>query len=523
MVFIKVPHASMEQIISGLITLSKILAHPIFPTKHRHKFNSNGQQVTFLVFLHVVCGIFVIVGINAAGQTRHEAANLTTWIVVMTSVAVGLVSLFVLLALGCKKQLTTRQNIKNERSDPSLNLKIIFLWIFGIAVIGHVTLNFAIYIECIDSYSLDSMRAIFSVISNIILFLFIIIQLSFITYYKNSMIIQSMIVSLASAFILVANFVMWYNTMVSNIHVFEMMGNTTITRYSNESYCFRTSNIQLRLVRTLSPYLLPLRMEFCILSSSFIVCHWRCPVDDPRVKDTNQTYEDLSQSDGRRESGVKRHIHGLHIFALVFGISINLPTFTSIVLLSFAYNWKNNGAFLTLHIGKSLTAFSTITTVYVCGHHLNKYFSNSWRQTRLTANEYILVLTSSGKVAYYMLSVLAAIEYPTPMKMFICSRLISIVEIFLQTSFLIKVRRFHTNGKNSIAISAGGIILTLTNLISWFINSYNQNKFMNNLETIALGQESWLYVNSTLVPLLVFYRFFSGMDAYSFYHKFKPH
>jgi hypothetical protein len=504
------------------MALGRVIAYPIFPVKHEQKFSCNGQKVTLLVFLHVISGLVVIIGMTAAGQSRHEAAKLKTWIAVMTSVAVGLMSLIVLLVLGCKTKLTTSGNTKSESSDPSLNLRMIFLWVFGLTVIGHVALNFAIYIECIDSYSLDSIESIFSVISNINLVMFIIIQLGFITYYKNTMIVQSATVNFTTTFILVANFVMWLNTMVSNIHVFELMRNTTVPRYSNESYCFRTSNIQLKLVRKLLPFLLPPRMEFCILSSSFIVYHWRCPVNDSRNKDNNHGYEDLSQSGVCQESSSRRHIDGRHICALFFGIFINLPSVLSNLLLSFSYNWKSDSTFFALHLGKGLSALGTIVIVYFCSYHLKKHFSNSLRQARLTVDEYILILTSSGKVAYYMLGVLAAIQYPTPMTIFVCSRLFCIVEIFLQTLFLIKVRRFRSNDRYSILISSGGIILTVTNLISWFMNSYMQHTFMNTLETFVVGQESWLYLNNALFPLLTFYRFFSGMGAYSFYHKFKP-
>jgi hypothetical protein len=244
--------------------ICRILVLPIFPKARQSNFNNSVQKVTFLLFVHVTSGLVVIIGIYAAGQSSSENANIRNWVIVMVTVTIGLLSLVILLIADCRNALPTLRKLETKISDPSLNLRIGFLWLFGLVVMVHVSLNFAIYVDCIKSYSLRSVHVIISMMSNTILLLYIIIQMGFISYYQNRSFSRDHLVNFACIFILTANFAIWYNGVVSNIYVFGMIGNNTVPRYSNESYCFRTSEIQQNLVTKVTPYLFPFRMEFCI-------------------------------------------------------------------------------------------------------------------------------------------------------------------------------------------------------------------------------------------------------------------
>ncbi|XP_061176979.1 uncharacterized protein LOC133185692 [Saccostrea echinata] len=218
-----------------------------------------------------------------------------------------------------------------------------------------------------------------------------------------------------------------------------------------------------------------------------------------------------------------RHIIGQHIFAAVFGILMNLPFFFTTILLIFAFDWENDDAILALQIGEGLSALCIILPVYVCSYHLKKYFSNSWRPAKLTTNEYILILSSSGAMAYYMFGTVTAFTgHFSYLQTFLCTRIILMLEIFLQTHFLIKIRRYHPKGQSSVFISSGGIILMMTNLNHWILSSYSKQNCKRNLETKLVGCESWLYIVNILVPLMLFYRFFSGISGYAIYYTFKP-
>ncbi|XP_062609913.1 uncharacterized protein LOC134271719 [Saccostrea cucullata] len=441
----------------------------------------------------------------------------------MTLVTIGLSSFVTLIIAAFRSKLTTDGNNLTNTADPSLNLRIVFLWIFGLAVIVHISINTAIYVECIPFISTKSVEATFSLLSSIILILFLLIQLSFISYYRGIRFIQTTIVNFSCIFILVANFVIWFNTFISDINVFHH-GNDTVPRYSNASYCFRTSKIQKGLAKHVTSFLIPKRMEFCILASSFIFWFLRWSSDETNEKlnyYTNKHFRGGSTS--VTEEG--RHIIGQHIFAGAFGIFMNVPFFLTTVLLIFALNWESEDAILALQIGEVLSSLCIILPIYVSSYHLKKYFCDSRRPEKLTANEYLLILSSSGTMAYYMFGTVTAFTLPgnfTHLKTFLCTRIILMLETFLQTHFLIQIRRFRPKGQSSLFISSGGVNLMMTNMNHWILNSTNKPSCHRNLETKLVDCQSWLYIINILIPLMLFYRFFSGISGYAIYYKFKP-
>ena len=101
--------------------------------------------------------------------------------------------------------------------------------------------------------------------------IFLLIQTGFISYYRNATFVKNNVVNIASIVILTANFVVWFNNMVSSINVFDMYANTSIPKYSNESYFFRISFIQTELNSKVRPFLLPPRLDFYILASILII------------------------------------------------------------------------------------------------------------------------------------------------------------------------------------------------------------------------------------------------------------
>jgi hypothetical protein len=153
---------------------------------------------------------------------------------------------------------------------------------------------------------------------------------------------------------------------------------------------------------------------------------------------------------------------------------------------------------------------------------LKRNFGNFLQQHRLTTDDYILILSSCGMVAYFSLGVLTAFTFPNTMTIYFCCRVLCLLDVYLQTYFFIKVRRYHPNRNRSVLISSCAIILMLTNLLYWLQNSFKKNVSIESLEMVLVGREKGRVMESIFVPLVTFYRFFSGMNAYALYHKFKP-
>ena len=497
----------------GALRLIRILALPIFPASVDSDFNGCGHKVTFLVFMHMVASLFVVIGVYAAEQAQSEDSDIKNWVIVIVLIIVGFISLVVLMVRGCQSKLRTQEMIR--LSDPSLNLRVLFLWIFGLVVIVHVLINLAIYIECMTSYSVRNVQGMLSIFSSITLMLFLLIQTSFITYYRNSTFVQDFIVSTATIIILVANFAVWFNSLVSSINVFDMYANITIPGYNNESYCFRTSSIQRGLGMKLTPYLLPPRLEFCILASSFIVSFWRWPIERQDVNIENSL-------NSAYDYHVTRYITiGPHVFATMLGLLINTPIFITELLIAFVFNWKHKDAVFVLDLGQCISSICSVIAIYVSSYHLVRQFGNYWRPARLTTNEYILIIGSSGMMAYYMFGFLAALTEPVHYMFLFCC-IISLFETFLQTYFLIKLRRYSAEGQSSVVISSLGILIMIKNLMFWFLSSYNPYAHVSIWENVLIDHENWRYINKILGPVITFYRFFSGVISYTVYHKFRP-
>ena len=521
LVFLILSNSEMATVRSEVSKFLRILAHPIFPASANPELNTSGQKVTFLLFVQVVSALFVFIGVFAAEQAVSNKAKLGNWIIVMLSVTIGVIALFVLIVRGCQNKLRVHRRTLTRMSDPSLNLRILFLWIFGLAVIIQVIINFAIYIQCITSFRLQDMtQVVFTLMSNVTMLIFLLIQTSFISYYRNATFVKNNVVNIASIVILSTNFAIWFNTLVSSINVFDMYVNTTIPRYSNESYCFRTSSIQTELGSKVRPFLLPPRLEFCILASSFIISFWRLPIE-PVIEypDNSINREDYCQT----TSTHRRHqLVGAHIFATVFAIFLNTPIFLTMLLLDFAFNWKQDDVFFALDLGESISSLFNVIAIYVCSYHLVSRFENSWRPARLNTNEYILILSSSGVMGYFMFGLLTALSSPIPVNMFLITRISSLLETFLQTYFLLKIKRCITEGRTSVLISSTGILMMVKNLMFWFLNSYSSSHHSTKLDLVLVDSKSWVYIRNIFGPLMTFYRFFSGMMSYSVYYKFRP-
>ena len=190
-------------------------------------------------------------------------------------------------------------------------------------------------------------------------------------------------------------------------------------------------------------------------------------------------------------------------------------------MLAFVFNWKQEDVYFVMHLGQCVSSVCNIIAIYICSYHLVRRFDNCWRPARLTTNEHILIMSSSAMVAYFVVGVLTALHSPFPVYMFLISRIIALLETFLQTLFLLKLKRYKTEGKTSLLISSTGIFLMIKNLIFWFVYSYNAYHHLTTLDLVLVDTAGWSYMKQVLGPVKTFYRFFSGMISYSVYHKFK--
>jgi hypothetical protein len=284
-------------------------------------------------------------------------------------------------------------------------------------------------------------------------------------------------------------------------------------KHNRTRSCFRTSEIERKLGSQISPILLPPQLEFCILASTLIMSLWKKSTKPQTLRNAFL----LDTSDGHQPPPIPKNesIAFSHIMALMFGIVINTPILVSTVVLNYVYNWENKSAILALDISESLSAFSTCILVVFCSRCLNR--NSVYTKRPLTTREKILMFSSTGIMAYFTLGLSAGLSGYTISKSTIASRIFGMLETFFQTLFLIRSGRYQTQRRGRSVISCCGLVLVVTNLMYWLQDSYNRNIIT---KTRYIHFMDWNTVELTLVPLMIFYRFFSGISAYTMYKKF---
>ncbi|XP_061193410.1 uncharacterized protein LOC133201637 [Saccostrea echinata] len=294
-----------------------------------------------------------------------------------------------------------------------------------------------------------------------------------------------------------------------------MFANGNSTGVYNNS-CFHASKIQKTLGRKVSSMLLPPQLEFCVLASTLLVALWK-NAQECQTAERRTTYSFLTgDMHDRHTYAVSKGVNGIYILALIFGIFINVPHFISTILLNFVYKWKNKSVIIVYDIGQSLISLSTFVIVYVCSRKIK--LDSNFTKKPLIIREYILILSSTGIMAYFTFEFLAGVSGFTISKFIILSSISGMLETFLQTLLLINSCRYTMLQSGSNVISSCSIILVITNLTYWLENSYNRSIISL---TRYNDHNNVNYMDIILVPLMIFYRFFSGISAYSMYKRFK--
>lgn len=494
-----------------------------FPTAQPGESNMNEEISPTLTFAHLVSCLCIVLGIYSGKQTTDDSAHAIVWGLVMGLVSCGVIALIVLIF---SNSVIIPQSEDTETKDYSMNLRIIFLWLFGLAVILQSAVNFAIDLECIHKYPQEHIFYI-GFLSSSVLVLFIILQMGAITYFRNHYFNKSVQINFAVVFISLANFGLWFNSVVSNLNnTYTTNPNTSnLIVFKNETGCYFSSKIQQNLNHLLTPFLLPTRMEFFILASSFFISFWhssskkqnglsRVSVGGSMQDVCDETTPLLPRNTENRAS---------HVFAIMISIFLSLPTFLTWLLLSFVYTENSDHLNTAYEICHCFNSLAIIVIVYITFDYLSTRYIIRESHRPLTISETILVFSSAGVVAYSTYGLLFALQSHVSEHLAALFRNIFwILETFLQTSLLIQCQRYVLSEKRSKLLSSFALVLTITNLINWFLYSVYQNVPTEGREKIVGNKRNWAYVKTILVPLLIFYRFTSAMNSYSLYHQIKP-
>lgn len=269
----------IKRILSYIINF--LLLRPLSFGNPTEEGNSDGSTSSTVSF---ACGfaIILIIIVYSLGQVAMK--NSTVFFlrgILAPSMVSGTVAiaLFLILFVFCRSYnvLRRRQQLKNK----CVELEIKFLWFFGLGVLLFSGKNLAIKFECVKKSSV--LHEIASIMFSFLKVVFMLIQLSLITYLRNSHLLGGLLVNYLIGGLLLANTSVWIYFIAREIsEIYSFQNDTSpVSNTSAWEDCFWHSETQ-KTFQKLSSFFLSVSMLFFLLSSMFLIRLW------PSIQTTSQ-------------------------------------------------------------------------------------------------------------------------------------------------------------------------------------------------------------------------------------------
>lgn len=490
----------------------RFVIQPFFPTSRRNATARDGKIISIIFLSQVLAGIVVVFGVVTRENTILEGLIISKNAWMSSILIVGFLAVSSLLISSCRHR--REFGLAETEKDPSMNLQLVFLWGFGLATMLLVGVNIAIHLKCLSDNSNNTDQSLFLLVINVLYALFIVFQFVLLTINKQSLLKATVQFHFSIVCILAVNFALWYS---STIHTFFAI-ETNITRFPNTT-CFQSSEIKMKLGNKLYPILFPPQMEFYILASTLILSLWW----NSKRFVGSETTDRSSLVDVARYTELNDHasieVNRKHILSVILGVVLNVPIAISTVFLNFVYKWQNRYVRICFEISETLSSVCSCILAYACCYKIRSVSLTIPKPMLL--RDYILILSSSGVMAFLTAEIIEHLTEFTQTKMTIISCILGMFETFLQTHLLISsnVKTIPEFRAGSLFISSCAIILLISNLTYWFLESYNKHLYV---KARYFGHKDLDLVEFLFLPFVTFYRFFSGMGAYSMYKRFKP-
>jgi hypothetical protein len=184
--------------------------------------------------------------------------------------------------------------------------------------------------------------------------MFLILELLLVTYFRKGMVWKRSKTMLAIVTILLANYCIWFHTMISNAndeYKIHLHWNLSII---NSTHCFTSSKFQTELLQKIVSYLLSARMELFILASNLIISLWSLrschQTDNSETLDHGLhdgcNYQLLGGMDSNTDCRFTRSGQysdkAIGFASVICGIVIMLPIFKLILIISFVFRGEND-------------------------------------------------------------------------------------------------------------------------------------------------------------------------------------
>jgi hypothetical protein len=451
----------------------------------------------------------------------------------------SLSSIGILVMVLQQRRHRLRRRIKR---DLTLKIKLIFLWIFGLACIVSSSYDIAVNFDCLSRHQPISVKElnVYGVMILLLHIIFYFTQVGFLSAFAGHALYISIAQNYMMSFVILTHLVLWFLNFYINLH----------STKENPNMCFFNSNLaQFR--ANLRPFVKPAKTEFSLLAVELIMVLWIYSVDGEEENQEEFGYVEecdeftsLVQVSGEQSSPRKPSQSSLvstktFYICILFGTLLGLPLTVSTVVLSYSstFSLRNYNAFL---ITLLLFYAEHMILILVTFTQMSRY--SQWRNlkssTIMKNKSLILILTMAGSLCYSAFEIMVSprvvnscnstkhgvLTFDTRViHTSLVKTLFEILTMFLQT---LLIRQSWQMEKCAVPAKMQTIkrllgTLCVMNLILWLVFSllFDSNLRTMTIEVCFYGN-TWKTISDGLFSMTVFYRFYTAMHFYEICRKY---
>lgn len=369
----------------------QFVIQPFFPISRRNATARDGKIVSIIFLSHVLAGIVVFFGVVTRENTILQGLVISKNAWMSSILIVGFLAVSSLLISSCLQR--REFGLAESEKDPSINLQLVFLWVFGLATMLLVGVNITTFLQCLNDNSNTTDQSLFLLVINVLYALFIVFQFVFLTINKQTILKATVYFHFSIVSILAVNFALWYSSTIYTFVAIE----TNITMFLNIS-CFQSSEIKMKLGNKLYPILFPPQMEFYILASTLTLSLWWNSKRYVGSDTTNRSrlvevprYTELNDH-------ASTDVNIKHILSVILGVVLNVPIAISTILMNFVYKWQNRYVRIFFDISETLSSVCSCILACACCYKIRSVSLTIPKP--MLIRDYILILSSSGVMAF---------------------------------------------------------------------------------------------------------------------------
>ena len=506
--------------------------------------HTDGSVASVVTVSGLAAVSFVIIGICTQFPKSHHDI---LWILAGIMLILALISMIVISIVAHKHRQEWLLGMASSYKTKVQKLKIVFLWIFGLAIILQRTLRLLINIDCITKdMSNKIFRRLENIGNNLLAIIYYCVQMGFISYFAYYQFQGLLCVNYAVLLILLSNLFYWFQAVMNEAsHDYSIP-----QKIYNTTDCYYASPIQ-TFMHTLMPYIVPARVEFFLLATTFVLNMWPpmqstsnpTDTDDHSAQGSFAINAEVSertplvsrQSGGGSEESISPQMHGnnrivppVSYFLTMFVMLVmNMPVVISNIVLAFVFKDNDNAFFATITVDcvyKCLTL--AISILLIC--RISKETECETPARKLSANEYVLILSAAASAGGCTFAIISGIQtYTLVGRVFLAKNVAGIFSIYAQTTIIIYSvrtrRKNHSEESPFWALNHMFVLLSVCNLILWILDTFIKVPFStyDQVQLGIFGHKTWRSLKNVLSPLQIFYRFHASVDFYGLYCKFK--